>query len=221
MFLKILNQTDEINPYIAFTDLMINLVLILIFFIVSISILGKVGWEQVRYKDIQEQVKKSIKNELGDFMFDIHPIYQIPMSKYRNDPPGAQRWVIYAEKIFEKDSYKLTSEGKTKLEKLANALLSHHNQMLVIYGTNDYLNHTWRRIRIEGHTKPTQIGQKENWQLSAMRAANVADILTGCGIQPWFISISARGGQTPFDKNLPPNDNKHERIEIILEYSPK
>jgi chemotaxis protein MotB len=214
-----LENYDDINPYIAFTDLMINLILVLIFFIASITVLGKIGWEQVKYKDVQKEVKESIKSQLNDFIFDTYG--SISFSQFRNDPPGAQRWVIYSQKLFEENSYKLTKDGKTKLEKLAKVLIYHHEKTKIKYGQDKYLSYTWRRIRIEGHTKPTKIGQKENWELSAMRAAIVANILTASGIPPWFISISARGGQTPFDKSLSINDPKHERVEIILEYQEK
>jgi chemotaxis protein MotB len=218
-------NNDELNPYIGFTDLMINFVLVLVFFLSATSMLGRIGWDEVRYRDIQDEVRKSIQRNLRDFMFDEHPLEShngnpVPLSRYRNDPPGAQRWVIYGDQLFFPDSDRLTPYGKRKLKKLAEVLRKHHSEKERVYPVNkEWLNHTWRRIRVEGHTRPTKLGESEDWYLSAARAAAVANMLSAHGIPPWFIAVAARGGQTPFTKNLPRDDSRHERVEIILEYA--
>ena len=217
--------SDELNPYIGFTDLMINFVLVLVFFLSATSMLGRIGWDEVRYRDIQSEVRERIQSNLRDFMFDEHPLESldgnpIPLSRYRNDPPGAQRWVIYGDQLFFPNSERLTLYGKRKLKKLAEVLRKHHSEKESMYPANkNWLNHTWRRIRIEGHTRPTKAGESEDWYLSAARAAAVANMLSAHGIPPWFIAVAARGGQTPFTKNLPRDDSRHERVEIILEYA--
>jgi chemotaxis protein MotB len=217
--------SEEVNPYIGFTDLMINFVLVLVFFLSALSMLGRIGWDEIRYRDIQKEVRARIQKELKDFMLDEHPLEvrngkHVALSRYRNDPPGAQRWVIYSERLFLADTAQLTPDGKEKLKKLATVLIRHHEETKIKYPLNDeWLKHTWRRIRIEGHTRPTQVEERENWNLSAARAAAVANVLSGSGIPAWFIAVAARGGQTPFMRTLPPHDPRHERVEIILEYA--
>jgi chemotaxis protein MotB len=213
---------EEVNPYIAFTDLMINFVLVLIFFLAALTLLGRIGWDEIRYRDIQEDVRKYFEeSQIEDII-----VYnaekpngeKIPLSRYRNDPPGAQRWAIYSAQLFQANKAQLTPDGEKKVRELAKVLIQHHNDAKVKHG-NEWLKHTWRRVRIEGHTRPTQQGKREDWQLSAARAAAVANVLSGSGIPAWHIAVAARGGQTPFMRGIPPNDPRHERVEIILEYA--
>lgn len=203
---------------------MINFVLVLVFFLAALTLLGRIGWDEIRYRDIQKEVRERIESELAGIMLHDHPLVirngqSVPLSRLRNDPPGAQRWAIYSEQLFRSGTVELTPDGKEKLKKLAKVLLDHHWQVKEHYQGDEWIKHTWRRIRIEGHTRPTQKGEQEKWTLSAGRAAAVANVLSGSGIPPWHIAVAARGGQTPFARELPHSDPRHERVEIVLEYA--
>lgn len=221
---------QELNPYIAFTDLMINFVLVLVFFLAGTALLGRIGWDEVRYRDIQKEVRRQIEEKIPGVLLHDYPYGQRePLSRYRNDPPGSQRWAIFSDQLFYPNSAVLTPDGIQKLRTLAAVLIEHHQMAKARYPDDsntvekEWLNHTWRRIRVEGHTRPTLYGQKENWKLSADRAAAVAEILEQSGIPAWHIAISGRGGQTTFtNRRRPeyfPEDPRHERVEIILEYA--
>lgn len=221
---------QEVNPYIAFTDLMINFVLVLVFFLAGVSLLGRIGWDEVRYRDIQKEVKARIEQQLSGVVIHDYPYgARAPLSRHRNDPPGSQRWAIFSDQLFYPNSATLTPDGIQKLRKLAAVLLEHHRVMKNMYPQDrnseekEWLNHTWRRIRIEGHTRPTLEKERENWKLSADRAVAVAEVLERSGIAPWYIAIAGRGGQTPFTNSrgpeYSPTDPRHERVEIILEYA--
>lgn len=221
---------QELNPYIAFTDLMINFVLVLVFFLAGISLLGRIGWDEVRYRDIQKEVKARIEEQIPGVLLHDYPYgAREPLSRYRNDSPGSQRWAIFSDQLFYPNSAVLTPDGVEKLKKLAAVLLEHHRMMKEKYPESldseekEWLNHTWRRIRIEGHTRPTLDGERENWKLSADRAVAVAEVLERSGIAPWFIAIAGRGGQSTFTNQkrpeYSPTDPRHERVEIILEYN--
>ena len=80
---------DGINPYIALADMAMNLVLILAFFVAAVNALGRAGWEQVRYRDKQRELRQAIVAALP-------PRLRPDENGGRNDPPGVQRWV-YAE----------------------------------------------------------------------------------------------------------------------------
>ncbi len=80
-----------------------------------------------------------------------------------------------------------------------------------------------KAIRIEGHTDNVQISGElarrypTNWELSAVRAINVARFLQSQGIDPTLLSACAYGEYRP----VAPNDTeegkaKNRRIEIIL-----
>lgn len=191
------DSMEEVSPYIVFADLATNLVLILMFFVAALTVVGQIGWEQVRYVDEQERVRDGIFAALPP---ELRPREE----RGRNDPPGVQRWVFASSLLFAPESTELSSTGETVLTALARALDA---------------NCDWRRIRIEGHTLPTQLGEDDAWELSAEYAATVARVFTGDGhIRPWFLAIAGRAGQNPVNGG-DPFDPANQRVEILLEYS--
>jgi chemotaxis protein MotB len=189
-------QDDLFNPYIVLSDLTLNLVLILVFFIAAVTVVGKVGWEQVRYKEAQELVRQGIQETL--------PLNLRPQEAYRNDPPGVQRWVFPNYLLFQSDSTLLSETGRRVLLTFAEVLRE---------------NPEWRRIRIEGHTRPPLPGEPDDWELSTARSASVARIFTAEGdIPPWFLAVSGRAGQNPLNYENR-DDPANQRVEILLEYS--
>ncbi|GGJ26111.1 OmpA family protein [Deinococcus roseus] len=189
----------ETNTYLAFSDLMLNLVFVLVFFIAGILVVGQAGWDQVRYRKAQDAVYAAITHS------DLKnkPIYLPPTR--RNDPPGVQRWAFPAQKMFKSGTAELSADGKNILVSFARVLKQ---------------NQLWKRIRIEGHTQTTRTGTKESWALSAARASAVADaIYSEGGIPSFYLAVAARGGQTPF-KGIK-FDRENDRVEVVIEYSQK
>ncbi|GAA0516300.1 OmpA/MotB family protein [Deinococcus depolymerans] len=185
---------DDLNPFIAFSDLMLNLALILVFFVVATILIGRAGWEEVRYKDAQKLVRAAVQRDL--------PRPLGPSNTTRLDPPGAQRWVFQNETLFQPGTSTLTEPGRAVLAKFARIICR---------------SPEWRRIRVEGHTKPIQ-GQADEWELSAARAAQVAKVLANIGrIRPYHLAVAGRAGQAPVDKKRPDNP-ENERVELLLEF---
>ena len=153
---KSLNSDDGVNPYIAFTDLALSLVFILVFFTAAVLAIGQVGWDQVKYKDAQKDVLAAI------VAAPLSERPQVLSATLRNDPPGAQRWAFSGRRttLFEKDSARLTALGRINLLEFARALEKVPR---------------WRRIRIEGHTLQRK---GSDWALSALRASEVADLFS-------------------------------------------
>lgn len=192
-------RESETNTYIAFSDLMLNLVFVLIFFIAAILVVGQAGWDQVKYRKAQEAVYAAITTS----NLKNKPLYLSPVR--RNDPPGVQRWAFPAQKMFKSGTATLTRDGKNTLVKFARVLKKHQ---------------LWKRIRIEGHTQTTRTGKKESWALSAARASAVADaIYSEGGIPSFYLAVAARGGQTPFQGVK--FDKANDRVEVVIEYSQK
>jgi len=196
---KSLNSDDGVNPYIAFTDLALSLVFILVFFTAAVLAIGQVGWEQVKYQDAQKEVLAAIA---------AAPLSERPQvlpASLRNDPPGAQRWAFSGRRttLFEKDSARLTVLGRINLLEFARALEKVPR---------------WRRIRIEGHTLQ---GKGSEWALSALRASEVADLFSReGGIQPYYLVVSGRGSQVKFNgQDGRADDPANERVEIVVEYA--
>ena len=194
-------ETTEqyLNPYIALADVCITLILILTFCMAASNLVGRAGWEHVRYRDMQADFANSlavaVPRELRPQEID-----------WRNDPPGAQRWVFVGASLFREGSDQLTEGGYQRLEEFAFVLNEHRDK--------------WRRIRVEGHTLPPRPGEPDNWALSAARAAAVAQVLHARGhIESYYLAIAGRAGQAPLYEQA---DQVHlnERVEIVLEYAP-
>lgn len=193
---------EDVNPYIAFGDLMLNLVFIIIFFLTAVLAVGQAGWEQVKFRAAQEAVIKAIDNA----SFSERPV--LLNAKLRNDPPGAQRWAFSGRrvKMFQSASANLTIQGEKSLVEFAKVLRSEPR---------------WRRIRVEGHSMPPAVGKRESWNLSALRAAAVANVLTRQGKVPAYkIAVAGRGGQVKFNgESGNPTDPVNERVEIVVEFA--
>jgi chemotaxis protein MotB len=199
----------EINPYIALADLGISLVLIFVFFIAAVLVAGQAGWEQTRYKNVQEQVIEAINNA------KLAEKPQLLAQSLRSDPPGVQRWVFIGQRV------KLFGPGQAVLNPAAKAtvvLFAKTLKAVQIDPSNK--RPRWQRIRIEGHTMPRKAGENEPWGLSAARAAAVAELFSGDGgIAANFLAVAGRGGQTLFNgSGSKTNDPRNERVEIIIEY---
>ncbi|MCD0157131.1 MULTISPECIES: OmpA family protein [unclassified Deinococcus] len=190
-------QADT-NPYIAFSDLTLNLVFVLIFFLGGILAVGQAGWEQVRYRNAQEKVVQAVRAA----PLKVRPLLLSPAQ--RNDPPGAQRWVFRSQGMFQGDTAKLSPAGQTALVAFARVLRAEQV--------------SWKRVRIEGHTQTSRPNTPERWDLSAVRASAVAEAfyLRG-GISPNRLAIAARGGQTSYAGVK--FDPRNERVEIVVEYA--
>lgn len=191
---------EPINPYIAFTDVGINLILILVFFVAAVLTIGRAGWEKIRYQEPMERFKQAVHQKVPS---PIRPTVLDP--EKRNDPPGAQRWVFAGRQLFYSGTARLTPEGASSLIHFAQILSQHRDK--------------WRRIRIEGHTIPPTPGERDDWELSAQRAAVVARVFHAEGrIPSYFLAVSGRAGQAPVDKANRWNP-ANERVEIVIEFS--
>ena len=83
------------------------------------------------------------------------------------------------------------------------------------------LNNVNNYIRIEGHTDSTPISNNEfssNWQLSAIRATNVTELLISqSGINPKRISSVAYGENRPVaTNNTNVGKSKNRTVDIII-----
>lgn len=188
---------DDLNPYIGVTDTAMNLLLVMLFFVAALTAVGRVSWDDIRYKEAQEAFRKAVQRLVAQ--------PQRPrINAEKNDPPGTQRWVFKESQLFKPGTAQLTPNGKVVLDKFALALKDNADK--------------WRRIRVEGHTLPTPKGQLDQWEAATDRAAVVARYLVRQGIPPYFLATAGRGGQNPLPK-LPLDSPLHARIEVVLEYA--
>lgn len=188
----------DLNPYVALTDTALNFILLMVFFVAALTAVGRVSWEDVRYKEAQKAFQQAVERMI--------PARQQPRPNGgKNDPPGTQRWVFRNSTLFEPGRATLSRTGQATLNQFAKVLRANQD--------------TWRRIRVEGHTLPTRSRGGDRWEQATDRAAAVARYLVAEGrIAPYYIATSGRGGQSPLpDTAL--SDPAHARIEIVLEYA--
>lgn len=184
-------QDDGINPYIALTDVLINLVLILSFFIIAVM-----GWQEVQIKKMSNAFAREnhVQQQLAAYQCTFYP------SDGKKDPLGWQRWVFTGPSIFVPGTAKLTPDGQRRVEGFGNTVWQ--NQRF------------WRRLEIEGHSIPPKPNQLDDWDLSARRAAAVAAVLNcRCNIPSWRLLVSGKGGQDSYTMC-----DSQERVEFIIHY---
>ncbi|WP_317191915.1 OmpA/MotB family protein [Hymenobacter rubidus] len=108
--------------------------------------------------------------------------------------------------LFKSGSTKVDPKGQEALKKLA-AVLQEQKDVNVV---------------VEGHTDNVPIlrgtaGMTDNWDLSALRATEIARLLTTAGVSPERVTASGRGQYVPVAANdTPQNKAMNRRTEIIL-----
>ena len=173
-------EGDDINPYIALSDIAISVVLIVVFFVA----LDRLSLASFKYKKSMDDFSQAVKHDL--------PLAVRPRCEHgRNDPPGVQRWVFDGRSIF-LPTDPADPNAKPRLSRDGQRVFTDFGKILHKYRAN------WRRIRVEGHTKPPDPNAPDDWDLSARRAGVVVEQLETSGqIQPWFFAVSGRAGQNP------------------------
>ncbi|SMB96858.1 OmpA/MotB domain protein [Hymenobacter roseosalivarius DSM 11622] len=108
--------------------------------------------------------------------------------------------------LFKSGSTKVDPKGQDALKKLATVLQEQRDVNVVV----------------EGHTDDVPItkgtaGMQDNWDLSVLRATEIARLLTTSGVTPERVTASGRSKYVPLDvAKTPVARQKNRRTEIIL-----
>jgi|YNPMSStandDraft_2_1061718.scaffolds.fasta_scaffold02662_4 chemotaxis protein MotB len=190
-----------INPYIAYTDVFINMLLIILLFLTATLSVGRAGNADVRYKRHMSKLEEEVNNRMPPHLQPVLLNYHV-----RNDPLGTHRWVFAprSAQLFSPGSANLTAEGRLMIQTFAK----------ILQGNKD----KWRRIRVEGHTRLTNQGELADWLLSTQRAIAVANLLAlTSNIKPHEIAVAGRGSQAPLSIGNA-RDIRNDRVEIVIEF---
>ena len=107
--------------------------------------------------------------------------------------------------LFKSGSTKVDPKGQEALKKLATVLQEQKDVNVVVEGHTD-------NVPMRG-TGAIQ----DNWDLSALRATDIARLLTASGVEPSRITASGRSQYVPVAGNSTPQDKAlNRRTEIIL-----
>jgi len=119
------------------------------------------------------------------------------------------RFVLQSEVFFDTGQSVLKPEGRTEMDKIAEALLDLNRQI-----PSDI---AWV-LRVDGHTDVRPIGGgRTNWDLSAARAIAVVQYLIGKGMPPQRLVAAGFGEFQPIDPaNTEEAYARNRRIELKL-----
>jgi chemotaxis protein MotB len=107
--------------------------------------------------------------------------------------------------LFKSGSSKVDPKGQEALKRLATVLQEQKDVNVVVEGHTDNVP-----MRATG-------GITDNWDLSALRATDIARLLTASGVEPSRITASGRSQYVPMAPNdSPQNKALNRRTEIIL-----
>jgi chemotaxis protein MotB len=107
--------------------------------------------------------------------------------------------------LFKSGSTKVDPKGQEALKKLATVLQEQKDVNVVVEGHTDNVP-----MRGTGTIR-------DNWDLSALRATDIARLLTAAGVEPGRITASGRSQYVPIAANDSPQDKAlNRRTEIIL-----
>jgi outer membrane protein OmpA-like peptidoglycan-associated protein len=212
------SRASSLNPYIAFTDLCLNLALVFLLFIPLVMLLGNRGWDEARYREYQAKLAAEVAGAFAGKAPADGPLP--PERRPRNDAPGEQRWTFAGTTAPGTDLFvaqrqgrrlvetaTLTPAGKERLRAFALVLQQHRG--------------LWHRVRIEAHTRQksaryTGREEMESLRLSADRAAAVAQFLFAeCRIPPHRLAISGRGHQDPVDARDKASE-RNDRVDLLV-----
>ena len=108
--------------------------------------------------------------------------------------------------LFKSGSTAVDPKGQDALKQLATVLQEQKDVNVVVEGHTD-------NVPLRGVVN----GAKDNWDLSALRATEIARLLTASGVPPARITASGRSQYVPIAANdSPQNKALNRRTEIIL-----
>ena len=131
--------------------------------------------------------------------------------------------------LIEEGKVQLTIQGRGLVMSLKEAALFGAGQADFLPGAQELLGRVaesldgagGHSIRLEGHTDDTPIQTAQypsNWELSAARAINVLDLMTGrLGLDPEQVSVAGYGEYRPAEKNdTAAGRSANRRVDIVI-----
>jgi chemotaxis protein MotB len=205
-------RSSSLNPYIAFTDLCLNLALVFLMVIPLVMLLGNRGWEEVRYRDYQAELGAAVRRAFAGGT--------PPEQRARNDAPGEQRWTFAGTTVPGRELFVVRRRGR-RLEETATLAPAGKERLRAFARVLQQHRKLWHRVRIEAHTRQKRAGytgreEMESLNLSAERAAAVAHFLFAeCRIPPHRLAISGRGHQDPVDARHKDSE-RNDRVDLLV-----
>ncbi len=195
-------QNSPVRVWPAFTDILMTLALILVFFLFAqiviesqtIAVMKEIDRRQ---KALHHAVERAIPEVLrGDVTI--------------TEDGNLQRFTFADWILFESGRAELKSRGKEVLGPLGNVFAAHAE--------------VFDRVQIEGHTDDQNLvpGSRfpSNWELSSARATSVVRFFETSALDPALLSATGYSMHRPID-DAPTEEARasNRRIEVVVVYS--
>lgn len=186
------------------------------FQIVISSFQGAVG--------VLEGGKTMTPAEMMDMGINVHELSEAETTVSQNIPQEVEKMLQVEEEdatvrkdergiVIQITNKLLFDRGQVDLTREGREFLSSVSTLLTAPGLNE------RQVRVEGHTDkiPTE-NYQSNWQISALRATNVVEVLTReYGVDPARLSAVGFSSHRPIATNETEEGRaKNRRVEIVI-----
>ena len=203
----------------GFTDIVISMLLIFIFFIFAQFLMNSQVVDLIKLRERQEEMQKAFDKELSSEMRE----------KITIETKGNFQRLRFSDQIlFETGMADLKELGKETLDEVGKIFLAHR------YYLNDKekKRSRYKGIHIEGHADIQPISTPQypsNWELSTARAIAVlkyfleefeySEQYDDFKNEPELLSAAGYGEHHPVPGHPEEKFDIHRRIEIVLEYN--
>lgn len=193
------------NPFVAYADFLILVLLVLILIFIQQSILTTGTLERL----ILERHQQSLTIQTTQRAGSLGTAAPITLFYVDGD---LQRFRIDGAHCFDHGSSKLKPEAAATLRRFGKLLREFHGKDAPPgYGM-------YKRVEVHGSTDLNECPKPDTWRLSLQRAEQAGRALLQGGLSPKVLVISGRGEQD-LVYEYPHQSNR--RIDIVIVYSAK
>lgn len=213
------------NPFVALTDFLVVLILILILAILHQTVSSSRLIERMAISQLQQQLLTEISTQASGSSKTaiLNKAYHQGQIKQTWVDGDLQRFRLQGKIFFDHGKATLSSaQAKQILTAFGEILRSHEGNL------NDPGSGLYKRIIVEGHADRSEGDNGQVWSLSLERASQGTSVLQqAAGLSPLLIEASGRGcwdnntivthSMTPQQASDVTADNR--RLEIVIVFS--
>ena len=175
--------------------------------------------QDIEYVEMSNRLNKALAdkvaelNMLSEYQSEFYKQVKLALGDKSSVKQDGDRFILSSDILFGSGSYKISVDGKSQLQILANIIKDFEEK---IPSNIDWI------IRVDGHTdnKPVLPGThayRNNMQLSLLRATAVVDELVKNGVQRQRLIPTGFGDMHPVDLGTEKeNLQKNRRIELQI-----
>lgn len=209
------------NPFVALSDFVVVLLIILILALLHQSISSSRMIERMAVADLQQRLQAECTSSNKEIAADpvLRKAYQEGLIEQTYIDGDLQRFWFSGELFYEPGSARIKSQQAEQILTAFGKVLARHQGNPKYPGSGLY-----KRIIVEGHGDVSEGSGSEVWSLSLQRASHAVYLLQAkAGVSPRLLEASGRGSWFPSSKKIAGNiisgTSINSRIELVIIYS--